>query len=76
MVISLELLYQRLNEAEIALHRLMTGDREVTISVGDYGATTYARVNANELRDYITRLKCQIAVLERRPRRGPVYIRF
>ncbi len=69
-------LYQRLNEAETALHRLMTGELEVTVSVGGYGATTYAQVDSAKLSDYVTRLKCQIAVLERRSRRGPLLMRF
>jgi hypothetical protein len=69
-------LYQRLNEAEAALHRLMTGELEVTVSVGGYGATTYLQVDSAKLSDYVTRLKCQIAVLERRPRRGPLLMRF
>ncbi len=69
-------LRQRLAEAETALHRLMTGELEVTVSVGGYGATTYTQVSSDKLNQYITRLQHQIAVAEKRPRRGPLFIRF
>ena len=42
-------LQQRIDEAELALHKLMTGEREVTISVGGFGATTYAEADSVKL---------------------------
>ena len=72
----LKTLYQRLAEAETALHRLMTGEMEVTVSVGGYGATTYTQISSDKLSQYITRLQHQINVVEKRPRRGPLLVRF
>ena len=76
MVTAIATLYARLEEAEHAYHRLMMGDREVTVSVGGFGATTYAQVDSDKLKSYIDTLKGQIAVMERSPRRGPLLIRF
>ncbi|MCG7947369.1 MAG: gpW family protein [Candidatus Thiodiazotropha taylori] len=72
----LSTLHQRLVEAESALHRLMIGELEVTVSVGGYGATTYAQSDINKLNAYIAKLKTEIATKERRPRRGPLFMRF
>jgi hypothetical protein len=72
----LSTLHQRLVEAESALHRLMIGELEVTVSVGGYGATTYAQSDINKLNAYIAKLKIEIATKERRPRRGPLFMRF
>ena len=72
----LSTLHQRLVEAERALHRLMIGELEVTASVGGYGATTYAQSDINKLNAYIAKLKTEIAAKERRPRRGPLFMRF
>lgn len=69
-------LRQRLLDAENALHRLMTGELEVTVSVGGYGATTYAQSSIEQLHRYIAQLKSDIAKQEGRPRRGPLLIRF
>jgi gpW len=69
-------LSQRLLDAEGALHRLMIGELEVTVSVGGFGATTYAQTDINKLNAYISRLKSEIAAIEGRPRRGPLFIRF
>ena len=73
---NIETLRQRLAGAETALHRLMTGELEVTVSVGGYGATTYTQVSSDKLIQYINRLQHQIAVAEKRPRRAPLRIRF
>lgn len=67
---------QRLLDAETALHKLLTGTLEVTVSVGGYGATTYSQTNIAQLRAYIAQLKSEIAKCEGRPRRGPLLIRF
>ena len=69
-------LRQRLLDAETALHRLMIGELEVTVSVGGYGATTYAQTDINKLTVYIATLKSNIASKEGRPRRGPLFMKF
>ena len=69
-------LRQRLLDAETALHQLLTGTLEVSVSVGGYGATTYSQTNIAQLRAYIAQLKSEIAKHEGRPRRGPLLIRF
>ncbi len=63
-------------DAEIALHKLMTGEQEVTVSVDGYGATTYAQAQTEQLRAYISQLESKIAKTEGRPKRGPLWIRF
>ncbi len=70
------ILRKRLSEAQDALHRLMIGELEVTVSVGGFGATTYAQTDINKLKTYISELKSQIASLGGGKRRGPLYIRF
>lgn len=72
----LKLLKERLTEAETALHQLMTGTLEVTVSIGGFGATTYAQTDINKLNLYISRLKAEIAAKEGRARRRPMLIRF
>ena len=43
MAINIEILKTRLVEAEEAYHKLMIGEKEVTVSVGSFGSTTYKR---------------------------------
>ena len=69
-------LQQRIDEAELALHQLMTGEREVTISVGGFGATTYAEADSIKLEKYIAMLKQTLAKKKRLARRAPLYIHF
>ena len=70
------LLKQRLFEAEAALHRLMTGELEVTVSIGGFGATTYNQASADKLSAYVAKLKNDIAKREGGLRRGPILMRF
>ena len=72
----LDKLKQRLEEAEIAFHKLLTGEREVSVSVSDFGTVTYGQAQTKVLEKYITHLKSQVARLERRPRRQPLWMRF
>ena len=72
----LQTLRQRLQEAEGALHRLMMGELEVTVSVTGYGATNYNSVNKHQLETYIGQLKGQIAKQSGHSRRGPLFIKF
>ena len=69
-------LRRRLKEAEKALHALMIGQREVSVTVSDYGATTFSQVNRVDLEKYICELKEEIAVEEGRPRRRRILTRF
>ena len=69
-------LQTRLAEAEEAHHQLMTGAKEVSVSIGGYGATTYAQANIEKLEHYIERLKTQIGRISGKPRRGIILTEF
>lgn len=69
-------LRQRLEEAEAALHRLMVGELEVTVSMTGYGSTSYTQTNRQQLEQYISRLRSTIAKKTGRPKRGPLFITF
>lgn len=64
MVINIEILKTRLAEAEEAYHKLMIGEKEVSISVGNFGTTTYNQASRSALESYISSLKAQIAAAE------------
>lgn len=72
----LNVLKQRLSEAENALHRLLIGEQEVSITVSDFGSTVYAQTDIDKLERYISRLKMTIASLERQSVRGPLFMKF
>ncbi len=63
-IIDKETLKIRLSEAEEAYHKLMIGEKEVSVSVGNFGSTTYNQANITQLESYISNLKSQIAVAE------------
>lgn len=69
-------LQTRLAEAEDAHHQLMMGAKEVSVSIGGYGATTYAQANAEKLEQYIEKLKSQIARANGTARRGVIKVVF
>lgn len=69
-------LQTRLSEAEEAHHQLMLGAKEVSVTIGGYGATTYAAANADKLEQYIQRLHAQIARLTGGARRGIIRVAF
>ena len=69
-------LQTRLTEAEDAYHRLMLGAKEVSVTIGGYGATTFAQANAEKLEQYIEKLKSQISRLNGQPRRGIIKVVF
>ncbi len=69
-------LRERLAEAEDAMHNLMIGEREVSVTVSDYGATTFSQVNRKDLERYISDLKNQIGTLTGNGARRPIYARF
>lgn len=51
-----------LTEAELALHKLSTGTREIDVRFGDI-RTIYNQGDINKLRQYIADLKSQIGAL-------------
>lgn len=62
MAVDKEILKTRLAEAEEAYHKLMIGEKEVSVSVGNFGSTTYNQANITQLEAYISNLKSQIAM--------------
>ncbi|PZP83316.1 MAG: hypothetical protein DI582_11170 [Azospirillum brasilense] len=69
-------LQTRLAQAEEAHHQLMMGEKEVTVSVGGYGSTTYAQTSIDKLEQYIERLKAQISRTQGKPRRSIIRTEF
>ena len=66
-ITNIEVLKTRLVEAEEAYHKLMIGEKEVSVSVGSFGSTTYNQASRTALESYISSLKSQIAVAEGTP---------
>lgn len=67
VVYKIEVLKTRLVEAEEAYHKLMIGEKEVSVSVGSFGSTTYNQASRTALEGYISSLKSQIAAAEGTP---------
>lgn len=67
-----------LAEAELALHRLLTGTAEQTVQFGPSKSVTYTQANINQLKVYINDLRNEIAVCEGQEpaKRGPVRFVF
>ena len=63
-ITNVEVLKTRLVEAEEAYHKLMIGEKEVSVSVGSFGSTTYNQASRTALESYISSLKSQIAAAE------------
>lgn len=61
-------------EAELALHRLLTGSKEESVEFGPQRRVVFSRVNISDLQKYISDLSAEIDALEGRRRRGPIYI--
>ena len=66
-ITNIEVLKTRLVEAEEAYHKLMIGEKEVSVSVGSFGSTTYNQASRTALESYISSLKSQIAAAEGTP---------
>lgn len=66
-ITNVELLKTRLAQAEEAYHKLMIGEKEVSVSVGSFGSTTYNQASRTALESYISSLKSQIAAAEGTP---------
>ena len=69
-------LKQRLMEAEEAYHKLMIGEKEVSVSVGNFGSTSYNQTNISQLEKYISALKTQISKVEGRASRRVIRVVF
>ena len=65
-------------EAELALHQLLTGQREVKLTFGTAKGVEYNQTNISELRAYIATLTEQVRECDGQPsgRRGPVRFAF
>ena len=74
-----ELLQKKLYlaEAEVSLHKLLTGSKEESVSFGAGKSVKYTATNIAELRRYISELKDEIAVAEGSgQKRGPIRFSF
>lgn len=73
-----EILTERLLEAEIALHRLLTGKATVSLSHGDSAGNNrsyqYSQADIKQLRTYIVELKSQLGLST--GRRRPAGVRL
>ena len=72
----IDVLKQRLLEAEEAYHKLMIGEKEVSVSVGNFGSTSYNQTNISQLEKYISALKTQISKVEGRASRRVIKVVF
>jgi len=72
----IDVLKQRLMEAEEAYHKLMIGEKEVSVSVGNFGSTSYNQTNISQLEKYISALKTQISKVEGRASRRVIKVVF
>lgn len=66
----------RLQEAETALHVLMTGQRAVQVRDASGRMVTYAETDAEKLQRYVAFLKAQIAALQPGTRRRVIHASF
>lgn len=69
-------LSSRLEEAELALHKLMMGQLEVSVNVGGFGQISYNQTNKKDLESYIQTLKDDLAKSFGKPQRGIIRIGF
>lgn len=67
-----------LAEAQLALHKLMTGTAEVSVSFGTGKSVTYKAADIDKLSDYIADLENQVALCDGRApaRRKPIRFVF
>jgi hypothetical protein len=70
-------LQARLADAELAEHKLLTGQQRVSVSFGSGKSVSYTQATLADLRAYITRLREEIATLTGTgSRRGPIRFTF
>ncbi len=65
-------LQARLTEAETALHKLVMGSKEVTVSY-DGKSVTFAQTDESRLRSYIAELNSKLGTGGRRKSLSPVF---
>jgi hypothetical protein len=63
---------ERLAQAEEAYHKLMLGEKEASVNVGDFGSVSYSQANIDKLERYIAILKRQLNGGSRKP----IYMKF
>ena len=56
--------------------KLMIGEKEVSVSVGNFGSTSYNQTNISQLEKYISALKTQISKVEGRASRRVIKVVF
>ena len=61
---------QKLEQAEFALHQLLTGTKQVTVRY-DETSVTYNQASIEQLRLYIAELKGQLGIANTTKRGGP-----
>jgi hypothetical protein len=62
-------------EAQLALHKLLTGTKETSVSY-EGKSVTFSAANVDQLKAYIADLERQIAVILGTAARGPIVMRF
>ena len=55
---------------------VMIGEKEVSVSVGNFGSTSYNQTNISQLEKYISALKTQINKVEGRASRRVIKVVF
>jgi hypothetical protein len=72
----IKILQERLEEAELAYHMLVTGAKEVSVSISDYGSVTYNQSSSSKLEKYIYRLKIAIHRKTSGVKRKAIFVEF
>lgn len=67
---------QRLDEAKMALHAILTGRGVQSVRDSNGEQVSYSRANVGALRAYIAELEAEIAGTENPYMRGPIRPRF
>jgi hypothetical protein len=67
--LSIQVLIQRLAEAETAYHQLITGDKPVELRDSNGESIRYTMADKGKLKNYIAELKAEIAGDQRNARR-------
>lgn len=67
-----------LAEAQLALHKLMTGTSEQTVTFGSGKSVTYTAASIDKLKDYIADLQNQVDACDGKTpcKRGPIRFVF
>ena len=67
-----------LAQAELALHQLMTGTKEVKLSFGPGKAVEYSQATVRDLQAYVNQLRAEVAECDGQAPcpRGPIRVVF